>query len=327
MDKGKTDLRNVDDKAFLDKVKSELEQLETIRKKRLAQFLFRRKIGVIGGSIITPLLLFIDYSLIRNCTEDCGAGLTLLAWGLIWGWIEIPKKLYSSAYKKEVLPDIARLFGDFIYKAKGCVPLKEFRPAKILPSYSRNTSEDYFEGEYKGTKIQFSEIHLEQRRNSGKRTYYVTVFKGLAIIIKMKENKFFGHTIIARNQSSFMEWFKEKDTGLDRANLVDPEFEKTYDVYTNDQVEARYLIDPVMIERIKEMSKIYKTKGISAAFLNDNFFILLPSDKNLFEPSDIKVRATNPKSVQKMKKEIEQMLYLIDHLNLYDPKKAHKSAA
>jgi hypothetical protein len=327
MDKEKLDLRDIEDKAFLEKVKPELEQLENIRKRRLAQFMFRRNVGIAGGAILTPFLLFIDYNLIRNCTEDCGAGITILAWGLIWGWVEIPKKLYALAYKKEILPDIAKLFGDFTYKAKGSVPLKEMGPAKIIPGYSRSSSEDYFEGEYKGTKIQFSEIHLEQRRNSGKRTYYVTVFKGLAIIIKMPKNKFFGHTIIAKNQSSFMEWFKEKGTGLDRANLVDPEFEKKYDVYTNDQVEARYLIDPVMIERIKEMSKIYNTKEITAAFINDSFFMLLPSNKNLFEPSDIKVKATNTRSVKKMKKEIEQMLYIIDHLDLYDPKKVHEEAA
>lgn len=309
----------LDDAAFLQKVGPELEQLEKIRKAKNLVYLFRKKAGIIGGLIATPFAGFADWWLITACSgDDCGAGLTAVMWGLIYGWIIVPKKQYAKAYKKEVLPDIARLFGDFTYDADGKIPASEMKPSKILPRHDRYKSEDYFKGQYKGTALTFSEIKLKQRRSSGKRTRYVTVFKGLAILIDLPEGKFSGHTILIRDKSPFMEWFKEKGTGLERANLVDPEFEKIYDVFTNDQVEARYLIDPVMIERLKALTEIYESDDISAACYDGRMLVLLPSRKNFFEPADIKVKATDPQSVLKMRREVGHILRLVDHLELYD---------
>lgn len=311
-------ITELDDAAFLRKVGPELEQLERIRKTKLLSYLFRKKIGIIGGLLAMPFVGFIDWWLITSCTDDCGAGLTVAMWGGIYAWAIIPKKQYAKAYKKEVLPDIAKLFGDFTYKADGKIAEGKMTPSKILPRYDRYKSEDYFKGTYKGTSVIFSETRFQQKRRSKNSAYYVDVFKGLVVLIGLPENKFSGHTIIMKNKSSLTEWFKEKGTGLKRANLVDPEFEKMYDVYTNDQVEARYLIDPVMIERLKALSDIYDSDDISAACYDGTMLVLLPSKTNFFEPADIKVKATDPQSVVSMRREIGQILRLVDHLELYD---------
>ena len=317
-----------DTQDFLNKFKPELEQLEGIRIKKLAEYQFRRMAGIVGGLISLPFTGFIDYWLLHSCTGDnCGAGLSSAALAGIWWWVNGPKRAYAKAYKQEILPDIAKMFGPFSYNADGQIPMGELQPSKIIPSHDRYKSEDHFEGLYKGTKIRFAEIHLEERRRSGKRTHYVTVFKGLAILIAMKKKKFTGHTILVKNAGKLFQWFKEKTGDLKRADLVDPVFEKMFDVFTNDQVEARYLVDPKIIERYKDMAGVYHSEGITAAYYGGNLLVLIPSDKNLFEPAGLEVPATNVESVLQMKGEVEGILYLIDHLELYSPEEAQNAAA
>lgn len=303
---------------FLKKVEPELEQLESIRIRKLAEYRFRRMAGIIGGLISLPFTGFIDYWLLHSCTGDnCGAGLTFAVLAGIWWWVNGPKRAYAKAYKQEILPDIAQLFGPFTYCVDGKIPMQTLEPSKIIPGHNRYSSEDHFEGSYKGANIKFAEIHLEQRRRSGKRTHYVTVFKGLAILIAMQKKKFTGHTILIKNAGKLFQWFTEKTEGLKRADLVDPVFEKMFDVFTNDQVEARYLVDPKIIERYKGMADMYGSEGISAAYYGGNLLILIPSDKNLFEPAGLNVRATDSQSVLQIKQEVESILYLVDHLELY----------
>lgn len=315
------DARKQDDKAFLKQCKEALDKLEMIRLAKLKVYQFRKKIGIPLAVILTPITGYIDYWLLfLQSGDNDGVGLTLLMLGGIYWWVTQPKRQYAKEYKKKILPRIARLFGDFTYSADGRIEMKELKPSKIVPSHDRYSSEDYFRGQYKGIDLKFSEIELEERRRSGKKTRYVTVFKGLCILLKAKHKRFFGHTIIDRNKNAVTEWFKEKSTGLERAEMVDPEFEKVFDAYTNDQVEARYLIDPLMIEKLNGLYKEYNGEQMAAAFYEEQMLILIASRHNHFEPADLHVAATNPESILTMKHEIGEILSIIDKLSLYDPK-------
>ena len=73
----------------------------------------------------------------------------------------------------------------------------------------------------------------------------------LAVLLTQGTKRFHGHTIMTQDKGKVGSWFKEKTSSFKRADLVDPEFEKLFDVFTTDQVEARYLIDPRIIENLK----------------------------------------------------------------------------
>ena len=314
---------DIDEQEFLDQCKTYLEKLETVRLDKLKNYKWRKKISIPIASVLTPVCGYIDYWLLmlQRGSDDGLAGLTVIALGALYQWVTSPKRQYARAYKKEMLPKIIELFGDFSYDLKGRIDEFISKKSKIFPRYDRYESEDYFSGSYKQTNIEFSEINLKQRRRSGKRTRYVTVFKGLAVLLSVNSKRFYGHTIVDKNKSKTSEWFKEKSTKLKRANLVDPKFEDIFDVYTNDQVEARYLIDPIIMDQFQALEKEYDGKGITAAFYEDKLFILIPSDHNHFEPMDIFTPATDIKSVLSMKREVQQILSLVDHLSLYDPLK------
>ena len=79
------------------------------------------------------------------------------------------------------------------------------------------------------------------------------------------------------------------------------EFEKIFDVFTTDQVEARYLIDPLIMGHFIKLYEEYDGKGMKAAFFDKQLLIMVESDKNFFEPANIEIPATDPRSILTMK--------------------------
>ena len=322
------DLRQSTDDEFYQRVLPELTTLEKIRQIKQKVYQFRRRIAMIISPVVFPMTGWVDWWLLKmqSGSDDSAAGLTVIVGSALWWWVTQPKRQYAKAYKDQILPKIARLFGDLTYDSSGRIEMDAMKGFKIVPSHDRYEVDDYFRGSYRGTALQFSEIELSERRRSGKRTTYVTVFKGLAILIRLPRQKFAGHTVLVGNSFSMVQWFKKKSLGLQRADLVDPAFEKEYDVYTDDQVEARYLIHPTMIEKIKAIRDSYNADGVMAAYQKDSLLILMKSDKNHFEPAGLDVPATEPSTLVSMKHEVEQVMNLVDLMEQYDKDAAHRAA-
>jgi len=308
---------------FLDQCRPKLEQLEDVRLEKLSVFKRRKTLAMPLVAVLTPLFGFIDYWLLalQRSSDDGFAGLTIVVLGGLWAWITSPKRQYARTYKNDILPEIAGLFGNFTYDVKGKIPMTAMKPSKIVPNHTSYSSEDFFSGEYKKVGINFSEIKLTKK--SGKTTK--TVFKGLAILLTHGTKKFHGHTILTKDQGKIGGWFKKQISKLERANLVDPEFEKLFDVFTSDQVEARYLIDPRIVENLKALYKEYNGTQMMAAFYEDHFLLLIGSKANHFEPPSIETPATNADGLLAMRREIAQIMSIIDKLSLYDRRAARAS--
>jgi len=356
-----SDVRTIDDESFIAQSMPILENLEGLRKVMKIAYIGRKKLGFFIGLAGLPIAAFIDYLLITTSSDDGGFGAVLAFCGGLYWWITQPKRQYAKEYKIEILPRLVGLFGDFKYDVDGKIDMAEMQPSKVVPSHSRYKSEDYFAGSYKGVNIKFSEITLKERRGSGKNKRTVQVFKGLSILLEMQKKSFMGHTILDKDKGKIGEWMAEKTLKLDRANLVDPKFEDIFDAYTNDQVEARYLVDPLIMQRLIDIydhyasaperdQRVHKkdwveklninlkrsllsgfgrdghSNDMKVAFFNSKILIMIESNFNHFEPASVYVPATDPQSILHMKKEIADILSLIDQLDAYDPQKEHEKA-
>lgn len=315
--------RQKDSTIFEEELRPAMEKLEALRRKKYAAYQSHKKTAALLALALIPAALHTDYRILNGTGFPFISLLTALSLAV---WAIAPRLTYAAAYKKHALPALAALFGDFIYQEDGGIPEEDLQRSKILPHYDRITAEDYFKGRYKNTELCFAEIRLKEERKIKKyerskyveKTELVDVFQGLAVLVTLPENKFFGHTVAVQNRGRIAEYLHEKATGLKRADLVSPTFEKDYDVYTSDQVEARYLIDPIMIERIQELKGFYGTQGISLAYYDNHFLALIPSRKNLFEPPKINIQTLDTETLAYLKQEIENVLHIIDHLKLYN---------
>jgi hypothetical protein len=64
--------------------------------------------------------------------------------------------------------------------------------------------------------------------------------------------------------------------------LENPAFNEEFSTYSNDQIGARYILTPVLMEKILELNN--KSEGsISLSFIDSKMFIAFPSKKDHFE--------------------------------------------
>ncbi|KPP83179.1 MAG: protein of unknown function DUF3137 [Oceanicaulis sp. HLUCCA04] len=172
-----------------------------------------------------------------------------------------------------------------------------FRAHGLIPHSDKQAFEDHFSGEAHGADFELYEAELKQRRRSKKRTYYVTVFRGVLIRIAFPRT-IEGVTLITRDKGIFnaLEALGRSagSKKLERIGLVDPKFERIFEVYGTDQVMARYLMTPTFMERVLDLERALKGKNVRGVFdegLAEGFgkgeLLLAAETGNLFEPGSL----------------------------------------
>ena len=132
------------------------------------------------------------------------------------------------------------------------------------------------------------------------------------VIIKLDINKqFSGNTVIRPNSIGHF----SPSPHLRHTILEDLNFEKKFDVYTNDEVEARYLITPSFMERLNNMKTVFEACSVSCAFY-ENYLLIGLNTCDLFSIGNLNVPLDDANQYFKMYDEILSIMKLIDHFKL-----------
>ena len=76
---------------------------------------------------------------------------------------------------------------------------------------------------------------------------------------------------------------KNREVSQNKIKLEDIEFNKLFNVFSDDEIEARYLITTAFMERLLNLKTTFKSKNVKCAFINKQVFFALSTKKNLFE--------------------------------------------
>lgn len=231
--------------------------------------------------------------------------------------IKHEKKFKAFAYKVLVLPELAKILGGLKYAPQERINRVYLKYSQIAPNLKNIKMNNVFKGAYKGVKLEFSELYAYQRRPSidGYQSKE-TSFNGFYVMLDLSHIKFHGHTVLNNDKDAAFGIIKDKVDGLKRARIVDPEFEKVFDVWTNDQVEARYLLDPVVIELITKIYTQSNGKGVRAAFFESKLLILVHSDHDHFETEDVTKPILDEERLLQIKHDIDNIKALIDRFKV-----------
>lgn len=194
-----------------------------------------------------------------------------------------------------------------------------FREHGLLPHSDRRSFEDHFIGERHGSVFELYEAKLEQRRRDNKRTYWVKVFQGLLVRIEFPRTVE-GVTVITRDKGFFnmFESWGRKTFGskkLERVGLVDPKFEKIFEVYSTDQVMSRYLLTPTFMERLLALEAAVEGKKVRAAFderQGGGELLIAVETGNLFEPGSLFKPLDDEARVHTLLEEIDLVTGMLD---------------
>ena len=235
------------------------------------------------------------------------AGLAVIAIG------RAPLARLEAQSKGLLVRPVADTFGLAFDEAPGeLADIGDHRRLGLLPSYDRSRFEDRLSGVRSGVDFEFFEAQLTRRktqtRNGRTSTRYVTVFEGQCLRFDFHK-RFFGETLVTRD-AGFFNRFGGK-SGMDRAQLEDPEFEKAFEVYTTDQVEARFLLTPEMMAKLLELEQAFHGKGLRCAFSGEQMLIAVEGD-NLFEPGSLFTPLDDPARLRSILRDFSAVFSLID---------------
>ena len=194
---------------------------------------------------------------------------------------------YKTSIKGRIFPRILEFAGDFVYKPNYSAPFAQYKKYDILPPFDPpvSFSEDYVKGTYNNVNIEFFEARLMRGAHfKGKKA----VFNG--VIAKISVNKkFSSKTIIRADKGSFGDWVsgRKLPENQEVVRLEDPKFDKLFNVYSNDQIEARYLLTTTFMERLIEVEKAFGSKKIECSFYKQSLVMAIHLKKDWFEPGPI----------------------------------------
>ena len=303
-------------------------EMEAIWKDELSPFLSeredRRKDAVkrlflgVGGGVAIGLIAAIFF--VANAAEPLGffAFIVSVMGGSFLGstkFMELRKEI-----KVGLLSRLAEASA-MQYSLRPPAPARfsVFREHGLIPTSHRDSFEDHFIGERHGSVFELYEAKLEQRRRSNKKTTWVTVFRGLLIRVEFPRTVE-GVTVITRDAGIFnaLEGWGRKNFGntkLERVGLVDPKFEKIFEVYSTDQVMSRYLLTPTFMERLIALETAVKGKKVRAAFderQGGGELLIAVETGNLFEPGSLFKPLDDEKRVRTLLSEIELVTGMLD---------------
>lgn len=230
---------------------------------------------------------------------------------------------YRSRYKQDVFARVtSALAPGMTYYPQHFIAENYYTGCGLQSSrIDRYSGQDYFEGHVGGTHLIFSEIHAEReesRKDSkgNRRTYWVTVFKGIFFMADFPKH-FQGQVIIEPDVAeATFGWLGRKLQGMssDLVRLENPEFEKAFKVRATDQVEARYLLTPSFQDRLLELRKFWGGK-IGMSLLRSNLYLAIPNREDWFECSS-KVRAGDRAQIERFASQLIAVLNVVNQLDL-----------
>jgi len=211
---------------------------------------------------------------------DWLVALFMLGFGIAVPWLialSLPSDRYAKAFKRELMPLLLQRHG-MLRHVEGAAPALGVLVTKgLLPRHDRASVDDAIIGTYAGYGLSLCEIALERR--SGKNE--TTVFDGVVLALSV-DTPFLGTTlVIDRNRPA--------PPGLSAVSLEDPRFAAVYDVYGSDQVEARAVLTPAVMERLLTMADGGDFFPPSCLVERDRvtFAVAATGTRRLFEPPSL----------------------------------------
>ncbi|DAB12431.1 TPA: hypothetical protein CPT98_07395 [Candidatus Gastranaerophilales bacterium HUM_19] len=284
---------------FFKKISPGLSKYES---ERLRQFGYTRAVKIAALIIILVLVFLtkqIDIGLIVFICCIAGA----VCFGL--------KKKFENEIKQKIMPYVCKCLGDLKWKYAQCSFEQLLCKSGIIDRYNRVSYDDSFTGIYKDINYEICETSFYYTTGTGKNSSTRTVFKG--VMIKLDMNKSFtGNTVIRPDTLKHA----SPAANLKHTTLEDVVFEKKFDVFTDDEVEARYLITPSFMERLNNMKTAFSADRVSCAFYDKYLLVGLHTSKDLFSICSLKEPVNDGKQFFTMFEEILSIIKLIDHFKL-----------
>jgi hypothetical protein len=299
------------DRVFEDAIIPALAPFEAERRQLVGWFW-----TVVFWSVAGTVLIGAGLALYYRDIESAKLALLIGFAGVAFGYRRLHK--FEKRCKVEILSRLAEGLG-LTYRSEFAPPgFDKLMELGMLPGHDRASFDDLFGGVRQNCRFQLYEAHLEVRQSSNKQQSWRTVFRGQVIELAFPK-KFLGVTVV--NRDGVRHWRK---AGFERVGLGASSFEKLFEVYGTDQVEARFLVHPAFMERLIALETASAGHGVRCAFVEGSLLIAVESG-DLFEVANVFKAVPDKELTRKGVAELEEVMGVIDVV-MAPPPRAYASS-
>lgn len=282
-------------------------------RKRLAKFAY------FGYSLLgLAILLFIMGQINQSASFFIAAFILAIPAIILLVVFYNKRKNYVAGFKENIVHSIIKFIDPNLqYNPYAHVNENDYhRSGLYLTKPDRFNGDDYVEGTRGKTFFCFSELHTEYEVESEKSSSWRTIFKGLFFIGDFNKH-FQGRTYVYSEANPQLNFFNKMlgsfASNLEKIKLESSAFEDKFIVYSNDQVEARYILTPSFMERLIKLQELMGPET-SYSFVDSNVYVAVPISDKLFEPSVFS--ANNYEKLGDYYNTVHIVFDIIDELNL-----------
>ncbi len=288
-----------------------LQKSESLRHKYMLSFF----VLLLLAAVFYPLIICHVWQSVWASQNAADAGILLGLSGFVIMLLCGPIYLYKRQAKAQVMPEFANFFGDFSYAYEKTIDDEIMRQSHLFKRYDLHIGDDYFSGVYDNVHIVIAENKLSviqkldtangwsDARNQLGRTFgqnqqpqtrRKTVFQGICVLLEMNKN-FAGQTVVLQDKGFLNAFYHIK--GLERVRLEDSKFEKIFEVFSSDQIEARYLLTTAFMERMLKLRDLYGGRVMQFSFKDNKLLIAIQTKQNMFEANSFWCTNLNKKKI------------------------------
>lgn len=245
--------------AILEKVRPKLEYLEEQRQ-IISRQASRRTSRIFWISLVGVALLLIGINALWGLTGGVFLFVVVAGLGGALFYAHGQQAPADEAFQQTIGDAILEAaYPGWRFATSDHLPESRFEHLGIFSSYNRISGSNLMHGRHGDTDFAFSALRLDMKGNKTN----TTVFEGLLVIADFPK-RMKGKTLVFPDVAQQMlgNWMGKKmqefgHKGMELVYLEDPVFEKQFSVYSTDQIEARYILTPAMMQNLLALSKEY----------------------------------------------------------------------
>lgn len=185
----------------------------------------------------------------------------------------------------------------------------------MIDTGDRFTSNDYVSGKYKNINFEQSDIEIEEKHeekdeDGHTHTSWTTIFCGRWMIFDF--NKKFKANVRVTSRGFYGQTLPSG--GYSKVKMEDVEFNKIFNIYTNLEHDAFYILTPHFMEKIKNIYEKLNC-GIMFCFADSKLHVAINNRNDSFE-YDVLKKINEQEIYDNIIKDIKLITAFVDELNL-----------
>ena len=283
-----------------------VEELELLRKK-----IIRKEI------IISLIIISIVVLIMMNTSAFQFVVITIFLGIIITTAINSKDtKRFIEIYKKIVILDsLEKVFKNITYLPNEEMDYYKIANTNMMYMGDYYHSNDYIKGEYKNINFELADVEIEDEyTDSDGDTHRITIFQGQWFIFDFNKSFKSDIQVCEKTFGNAKRKNKKYESKFKKVELESLEFNKKFNVYAKEEIEAYYILTPNMMERILNVNE--KIKGdLLFCFIYNKLHIGLYNNRDLFEPN-IHKKINLERDTLKTMEELNIITNFIDLMNL-----------